>query len=594
MVDRATKAFRSIGPSNEDDLAADKAAAQRQLEQQMEQLQQLSGGAMGRAAREAAKRQLLERDPQAQQGGGERQAGEVGVGRGGRGGGGDNPFAMSSDERARWEADDHLYTEGATARAAQQRRRAAMQRARSPSPAAPRGAQPEQAPHVRQQAGGRVREELGPVVSGSSAAGEHQSPMMRRFMAERDASHERAAAARGAAAEGELRMQRQQQQEAAAGAPMQHQEGVSEQWEIDEMKARAAARHERRAAAAAQEAAARDTTKRDGVAAKGQQYGGQGVRGQAGQPASPSGVGDAAPTAAAAASKQQQQDVAETAAPPPSPLSVRCSAPVAAASPKQQAQHHVQRAAPQAAPLSPSSLNVATRRLAPLAVAAEVAAAMSPGGSKAGSPTRELDGGSPLSSADQTGEMLMRAAEALEGHTATATGGGGRINATAAGAADGTTGLENTFAFDALVSGYPSSTPASADAQSIGPVASEGRSSSSGTGGRRSPAAEAAATAAIEAEAAAGRDMEEVVARPPSSLEGARAALALAAGEAEGERDGSRAGSRAGSRGGVRVDGNPFAVDPEVVAKARWGGGVEEEGDDGKGLYQGMKIVVKE
>lgn len=122
-MDRATQAFRSIGPSREEELAADKAAAQKQLEEQMEQLQQLSGGAMGRAAREAAKQQLLEQQQLRQQGKMDDEGVHVAAVHksGSRSGG--NPFALNAEERARWEADDHLYTEGhAASRAPQQRK----------------------------------------------------------------------------------------------------------------------------------------------------------------------------------------------------------------------------------------------------------------------------------------------------------------------------------------------------------------------------------------------------------------------------------------------------------------------------------------
>jgi hypothetical protein len=100
-----------VGPSGAAELEADRADAQRQLEAQMEELARISSGGakMGRAAREAAKRQAGERAPSNPV-----SAAKVEGVRGGRqrgGGGGGNPFGLSSEERARWEADDHLYSD---------------------------------------------------------------------------------------------------------------------------------------------------------------------------------------------------------------------------------------------------------------------------------------------------------------------------------------------------------------------------------------------------------------------------------------------------------------------------------------------------
>ncbi|GBF95765.1 hypothetical protein Rsub_08201 [Raphidocelis subcapitata] len=234
-VDAATRAFRNLGPSSEEALEADRADAQRQLEDQMAALAALEPTGLGRAAREAAKQRQRE-------GGGEgAEAPAPPRARGGGGGGGGagaNPFALSAEERARWDAEEHLYssTDGAAAR-------------RQSRPSSPPARQPPSPPRAqgREQQGQR-----GPTADGGGGGAAVGASVRGRLgLAGGERPVAAAAVVDGPAGEAAPAQPPAVAAEAAAGSPPEAQAGGEVDWEEArrEMAARGSARRARREAA---------------------------------------------------------------------------------------------------------------------------------------------------------------------------------------------------------------------------------------------------------------------------------------------------------------------------------------------------------
>jgi len=303
-VDRATQAFRSLGPSNQDELEADRLDAQRQLEQQMEALSAITGAGMGRAAREAGKQRQKEQQATAAANGGVDEeaaaAASAGASKRRAGGGGGNPFALSAEERARWDADEHQYTDNAASK------RSGVRRPTSLSSSTPK-ARPQQPPRrlgdqgVR-AAAGRVDDDAG------DGEGAVLDPQLEQRTALGSSVRGRLGLAGGAAPvaleEQEPAPRAAAQVVPSAGAASEPQQVGSEDWDMarSEMLARGDARRARREAAI--------------VAERG------GKPAAAGAAASKTSAAPAAPQqrrAAAAAAPGGFEAVGE-ATPPPSPL----------------------------------------------------------------------------------------------------------------------------------------------------------------------------------------------------------------------------------------------------------------------------------
>ncbi|KAF6265247.1 hypothetical protein COO60DRAFT_1623919 [Scenedesmus sp. NREL 46B-D3] len=116
-MQRQTQKIRSAATEEERAAMEDPLKRREMVEQQLSnQLAELSGAPMGRAAREAWRKEQQEKKERLteQQAGASSRVGSP-EGNSSRGGadGDSNPFAVSGDARAKWDADDHLYSEPA-------------------------------------------------------------------------------------------------------------------------------------------------------------------------------------------------------------------------------------------------------------------------------------------------------------------------------------------------------------------------------------------------------------------------------------------------------------------------------------------------
>jgi hypothetical protein len=119
-MQRQTQKIRSAATEEERAAMEDVDKRREMVEQQLSsQLAELSGAPLGRAAREAWRKEQQEQKQQqeqqqlAQQQAGGRSRGGSPQGGSSRGGADFNPFAVSGEARAKWDADDHLYSDPA-------------------------------------------------------------------------------------------------------------------------------------------------------------------------------------------------------------------------------------------------------------------------------------------------------------------------------------------------------------------------------------------------------------------------------------------------------------------------------------------------
>jgi hypothetical protein len=119
-MQRQTQKIRSAATEEERADMEDMEKRREMVEQQLSsQLAELSGAPLGRAAREAWRKEQQEQKQQqeqqrlAQQQAGGRSRGGSPEGSSSRGGADFNPFAVSGEARAKWDADDHLYSDPA-------------------------------------------------------------------------------------------------------------------------------------------------------------------------------------------------------------------------------------------------------------------------------------------------------------------------------------------------------------------------------------------------------------------------------------------------------------------------------------------------
>lgn len=116
-LQRQTQKIRSAATADERAAMEDTELRRQIVEQQLNsQLQELSGAPLGRAAREAWRKEQQQRKVQGQLAGNSKQAAGVNEPKtssavSSRGGSDSNPFAIPVEARAKWEAEDHIYSE---------------------------------------------------------------------------------------------------------------------------------------------------------------------------------------------------------------------------------------------------------------------------------------------------------------------------------------------------------------------------------------------------------------------------------------------------------------------------------------------------